>query len=484
MRRVLAANPVRTAFRGLALCAAASAALHTAQAQQPSDANAEDARTERGRYLVTAGDCRSCHGQDLSGGNPVESPIGYIHATNITPDRDTGIGTWTLSQFSAAMREGRSPDGHIFPAMPYTAYTGMSDDDIETMYDFLMRDTPPVSYTPPPNDLPLPFRRPAIGIWNTLFLDPGRAPGPDMSDRSAEVQRGRYLVEVLGHCSSCHTPRGQLMEMRADRHMAGGFVTGWWAPNITSHSEGLGEWSDAELRAYLTEGHTDRAVASGEMANVVANSLAKLSAEDMDAVIAYLRALPPLASSTQGPPSATAAPDGTLHETFARELSAGAEMLDGATLYDGACASCHGRDGRGSPDGMFPSLHRMDSLKAPSGANLVQVIVNGVDRQVGDGPHYVMPALHDEMSHDQIAALANYTSATFGGVDLELDAATVGDILDGRHGTPWLILHAPLLFWLGLGVGTALAVSVVLLWRRRRRSSETAVRPTGAAKRA
>ena len=272
----------------LSLCLAIP--LAEAQGVPPG---ADPELVELGRYLVTAGDCRSCHGDDLRGGNPIESPIGSVYATNTTPDPDTGIGDWSLEELATAMREGRTPEHNMYPAMPYTAYTGLTDRDVRALYSFLMLDTEPIAYTAPETRLPLPFRRAAMTPWNTLFLDPGHPAGQLQGALDPEVERGRYVLESLGHCSSCHSPRGQMMQTDADRHMAGAFVSGWWAPNLTPHADGLGGWSDAQLRDYLTTGHTEIAVAGGEMGKVVANSTSRLTEADLDAAIAYLRALPP-----------------------------------------------------------------------------------------------------------------------------------------------------------------------------------------------
>ena len=269
------------------------AQLAVAAAAQAADP--DPALVDQGRYLAAAGDCAGCHGPTLAGGDPVPTPIGAVHASNITPDRATGIGSWTLAQFSDALREGRAPEGHLYPAMPYTAYTGLSDAEVRALYAYVMLAVGPVSKTPPADDLPFPFYRIAMLPWNWLFLTQGQPTGA-VPVSGAQRERGRVLVETLGHCSACHSPRGTFMQERSDRHLAGAMVGGWWAPNITPDATGIGAWSDAKLATFLRTGHSDVAVAAGDMGTVVSRSLSKLNDSDIDAVMAYLRAVPKVTS--------------------------------------------------------------------------------------------------------------------------------------------------------------------------------------------
>lgn len=428
--------------------------------------NADPALVDQGRYLVTAGDCAGCHGGNLAGGDPVPSPIGKIYAANITPDPATGIGGWTLDQFSDLMRKGQSPSYHIYPAMPYTSYTGMTDANIRALYSYLMLDVDPVSNEPPQTDLPFPFYRPMMAVWDMLFLDEGAAVGA-VAVTGAQEERGRVLVETLGHCTTCHTPRGEMMQQQSDRHLGGALVNGWWAPNITPHYSGIGIWSDAQLATFLVTGHTDIAVAAGEMGTVVSRSLSRLPAEDIDAIVAYLRrAVPPVASDRAAAPANVVA---TPIEVAAIEPAdnigwqalTGHDTTDGAILYQGACASCHGVDGTGSTNLEHPSLRRINSVTGPKGETLVQVIAQGVDRRVGDS-HTFMPGFRDSMDDAQIATLANYVRSTFGGVESDLDATQVPTILKGQVATPWLIRNAA---WLAIaGLVIAALVLLAIIW--------------------
>ena len=436
----------------------------------PAAAQDRAALVEEGRALAIAGDCTACHGDDYAGGDPIQSPIGAIHATNITPDPATGIGDWTLEEFAALMRKGRAPDRMIYPAMPYVSYTGLSDRQIEALHTYFTDAVEPVVRADTANDLPFPFNIRAIMLgWNAFFLDEGSPPGA-AEVQGPEAERGRLLVETLGHCSACHTPRGQLMQQVSERHLGGGMVSGWWAPNLTRGRGGLSDWSDDELAAFLSTGHTERAVAAGEMGLAVEHSLSLMPEADIRAIVAYLRAVPPV-DEEDPPASAPTIPAPILSLAAAPPPSdwraqtehAGTE---GAALYEAACAACHRSDGSGGGD--FPSLRRISTVGDPHGATLVQVIAHGVDRQAG-GRHALMPAFGEQFDHAQIAAVANHVRMAFGGVEGGLDADTVASILSGRYGVPLLIRIASPLAYAGLAAaGFVLLALGWWLWRRRR----------------
>lgn len=418
---------------------------------------------DQGSYLAKAGDCASCHGNSFAGGDPVPSPIGKIYARNITPDKQTGIGSWTLAQFSDVLRKGQAPEGHLYPAMPYPSYTGLSANQIQALYSYFMLGVAPVSSKPPKTNLPFPFYRSMMVLWNALFLDEGNATGAIKVTGEA-AERGRLLVETLGHCTACHTPRGELMQENSSRHLAGAMVAGWWAPNITPDSSGIGTWSEDRLSTFLTTGHTDVAVAAGDMGKVVSHSLSRLSKDDIGAISAYLRAVPAVASDV---PKRTASGDALAMKVSVIEPAGpsdwktmlGHSTVQGDLLYQGACASCHGVDGAGSTDLAHPSLLRMASIRGPDGATLVQVIAHGVDRTVGD-KHTLMPSFRSSMDDGQIASVANYVRANFGGVETSVDASQVETILDGQVDTPWLIQNAK---WLAILAIVAVTVIVLLV---------------------
>lgn len=413
-------------------------------AAQP--AGAQPALVEQGRYLAVAGDCAGCHGESFKGGEPVATPIGAIHASNITPDRASGIGSWSLGQFSDALRKGRAPEGHLYPAMPYTAYTGLSDIEVQALYSYFMLGVKAVSNRPLANDLPFPFIRAAMAPWDLLFLTEGKPTGAATVHGEQQL-RGRLLVETLGHCSACHSPRGTMMQERADRHLAGAMVAGWWAPNITADATGIGGWSDKKLASFLATGHSDLGVAAGEMATVVSRSLSKLTPGDIDAIVAYLRAVPKMVSpKLLRAATVTASPLDIAAIEQPTELSAWQSQLghgtrQGDVLYQSACASCHGADGNGSAGLVHPSLHLIDSDSTANAATLVQVIAHGVDRTVG-ARHTFMPPFRSDLDDGQIASLANFVRTEFGGVGSVLTDADVAEILAGKSATPWLIRYA------------------------------------------
>ena len=421
----------------------------------------DDAAIERGKYLATAADCSACHGIDFAGGDPIASPIGNIYASNITPDIDTGIGGWTEKEFADALRKGRAPGkGWLFPAMPYTSYTGLADDDVAALYAYF-QSVPEVANEVRETDLGFPFVRPAMIAWNLLNLAEGHPVGAiDVTGEAAT--NGRYLVETLGHCTACHTPRDALMGEKDDLHLSGAQVDGWHAPNVTSDDSGIGDWSDAELTEYLQTGRNGFAVAGGEMGVAVEHSLSKLPDGDIADIITYLRQVPAITTPAVAPPlselpgvrlAVLEKPSGVW------QTPVSLDTVDGAMLYQGACATCHGMDGTGT-DG--PNLLANIDVRAPRPNNLVQVIANGISLTT-QGKETLMPGFRDKMTDDQIAAVTGYVRTTFGGIDGDVDAPKVAAILDGAGNTPWLIRNA---FWLsivGLTVAALLLIAL-LVW--------------------
>ncbi len=259
---------IRAGLFGLAAIAAGTGSAF-AQDATGSDADL----VAKGRYLATAADCAACHtapngGAPFAGGYGIESPLGTIFSTNITPSKTAGIGNYSEEDFARAVREGVAKDGsHLYPAMPYTAYAKISDDDMKALYAYFMHEVKPNDAQPEKTALPFPFSiRMSMAFWNLLFLDNTRFK-PDAA-KSADWNRGAYLAEALEHCSTCHTPRNELMAEEGDKALSGSAVGSWYAPNITSDKvSGIGGWSDAELVEYLRTGHVaGKAQAAGPMA--------------------------------------------------------------------------------------------------------------------------------------------------------------------------------------------------------------------------
>ena len=257
----------------------------------------------RGGYVFRAAGCLSCHtdrknkGQPLAGGRALPTPFGTFYSPNITPDEETGIGGWTTEDLAQAVREGLAPDGsHYYPSFPYTSYTGMADRDVADLWAFLMAQAPVVRKNTP-HELHLPFRfRPVLGIWKALFFESGRL--ADDPAKDAVWNRGAYLVESLGHCRECHTPRNVLGGADNSRRLAGTAKgpQGKKVPNITPHpKDGIGDWRESDIVFYLKTGFLpDGDVAGGVMGEVIDDGTSHLNDADLAAIAAYLRDLPPL----------------------------------------------------------------------------------------------------------------------------------------------------------------------------------------------
>jgi mono/diheme cytochrome c family protein len=449
------------------------------EAVQAQDGPAPDpALVARGEYLARAGDCAACHtapeegSAPYAGGYAISSPMGSIVSSNITASKTHGIGSYSLEEFSRALRDGVLPDGtHLYPAMPYTAYRGVTDEDVAALYAYFMLGVMPVEASPPRTELPFPFSIRALMIgWNFLFAR-GEAftPAPGAS---AEAQRGQCLVETLGHCGTCHTPRNVLMGEKPSRFLAGGEVGGWHAPNITSDPvAGIGAWSEEEIVTYLKNGAVPgKGDAAGGMAEAVEHSLRYLVENDLQAIAAYLKTVssiaepgalrPPFDWSEPRPAAATGFEPGN---GPAQADLAQASTLDGAILYNGACASCHGIAGAGTADNFYPSLTQSTTVGSTNPANLVMTIVEGVDRK-GASAHAFMPAFGEELTNAQIAAVASYIAGRFGNPDVSVDEATVMELRAGGP-TPLIVRAVPYLTAAGILV---LAATAILFARRKR----------------
>ncbi|KXV03626.1 gluconate 2-dehydrogenase [Caballeronia megalochromosomata] len=382
---------------------------------------AAQTQTQQGEYLVRAGGCMSCHTADparpFAGGRPIATPFGNVFAPNITSDRETGIGAWTDAQFIRAMREGIGRNGErLYPAFPYTAYTLLTDADLLAMRAYLAT-VPPVRAPTPRNTLSFPFdQRWLMALWNLVGFSPGRFV-PDRS-KSAEWNRGAYLVEGLGHCGECHTPRNWVGALKQSERLTGATVAGWRAGNLTpARVAGIGAWRDDELLRFLSTGAAPgRAYALGPMAEVVSTSTQFLTPADLRAMIAYLRAVPPVEVK-----------DVRVRTSFGQATRTDITALDsdGARLYAAACASCHGMTGEGG--GPFPPLVHdgvTGALGSATTNNLVLVILHGVNRRTRDA-HALMPAFDAQLSDEQIAELGNFITRQFGDPRATTDAKAV-----------------------------------------------------------
>jgi|APFre7841882724_1041349.scaffolds.fasta_scaffold11563_2 mono/diheme cytochrome c family protein len=360
---------------------------------------------ERGRYLAAAGNCGACHtrrgGAPFAGGLAFETPFGTIYSSNITPDLKTGIGRWSAADLRRAMHEGISADGsRLFPAFPYASYTKVTDADVNDIHAYL-KTLKPVRYVPPDNSILFSMRF-ALAAWNMLYLKPGRfLPDPQ---KSAEWNRGAYLVEGLGHCGACHTPRNAQMAELPEKALQGGTITGevapgkprdWYAVNLTNARHGLAAWTEADLVRYFQTGVSPRGSTLGPMNEVVVHSLKHLTEEDLRSMAVYLK-------SVEGPP-------------YAGSTVAENEARPGEPIYTGRCEECHGPSGRG---GFFtgPPVAASAIVQGENPATLINVILYGstVAREAAHSAWEKMPAYSETLDDSEVAAISNFLRGSWG----------------------------------------------------------------------
>ncbi len=376
----------------------------------PADFASAD-RIARGQYLARAADCEACHtakgGTPFAGGLAFRLPYGVIYSPNITPDKETGIGGWSDADFLRAVHQGVDDEGvPLYPAMPYAAFTYMTDADVLAIKGYLFS-LPAVHREAPATRLIFPFnQRRLMTVWAKLF-NPGHRFQPNL-DRSPEWNRGAYLAEAMAHCGDCHTPRNLLQALDNRRKYAGAVASGWKAYNISSDRlTGVGAWSDAELAQYLSEGHAPgRGSAAGPMGEAVDLSLSHLTPTDIRALVAYVRTAPAVSTPSLPPPKIDPAPAG--HKLG---VEAGYDPR-GKQIFEGACASCHGWTGTGSLT-PWATLTGSRAVNDPTAVNVAQVVLSGAQRRTPQGVAY-MPAFGSAYSDTEVAAVANYVTARFG----------------------------------------------------------------------
>ena len=362
---------------------------------RPSDA--QQTQVQRGEYLARAGDCISCHtaggGQPLAGGGRLNTPFGYMLAPNITPDAATGIGLWSSDDFYRALHDGVNRSGEdMYPTMPYDFYTKVTRGDIDAIFSYL-RTLAPVTRLVDVNHLHFPFDvRWTMAAWRELYFTAGAL--AQRPDKSASWNRGAYLVEGLGHCSDCHSPRNLLGSIEKDKDFSGAVIDGWFALDLSEDiATGLGRWSTEDIATYLKTGaFIGRTTAVGPMAEVVHNSLQYLTDADLYAMAEYLKSIPPDSSLRTG----RRRPDGT--------------RIQGTNLYIDHCMGCHQSMGRGIA-GVFPPLAGNGVVLASDPGDVIKIILLGIPAQNG---RIAMPSFAGRMSDQQIAAIANYVRTSWG----------------------------------------------------------------------
>jgi mono/diheme cytochrome c family protein len=403
-----------TGSRPLAFAGGATVSLAAYRGPPPTGVPADFPSGDpiaRGQYLARAADCQPCHtapgGAPFAGGRAFPLPFGTIWSSNITADKQTGIGEWTDAQFLAAMHRGVDDQGRgLYPAMPYAAYTYMTDADALAIKTYLSS-LKPIRQPSRDPTLAFPFnQRWLMVVWSRLFVPDRRfAPHPD---RSPQWNRGAYLAEAMAHCGDCHTPRGLAQALDNRRKYAGAVAAGWKAYNMTGHRlYGVGAWSDPELAQYISIGHAPgRGSAAGPMAEAVDFSLSYLTPSDVGALVAYLRSIPPVATPDQPAPVLRPAP--AAHRLG---VAAGGDPK-GKRIFEGACASCHDWTGQGSLT-PWATLTGARAVNDPTAINVAQVVIEGANRRTAPGLAF-MPAFGHAYTDDEIAAVANYVTARFG----------------------------------------------------------------------
>jgi mono/diheme cytochrome c family protein len=380
----------------------------------------------RGEYLVKMADCAACHnspgGKPFAGGLAFQLPFGTLYSTNITADRETGIGTWSDDDLVRALHQGIARDGsYLYPAFPYTSYTVLSRDDIVAIKAYLFS-LPAVHAPARQNELLFPFnQRGTMAFWNLVFLDQHRfRPDPRASDSE---NRGQYLATALGHCGECHTPRNIGFAMALSKQFSGAMLEGWHAYNITADKGyGIGDWSDKQIADYLSSGHAmGRGSAAGPMAEAVANSLQSLTNADVASLVAYLRRVEPKTgiAGTEVDPAPAQMIASASWKPSAPDLG----NPDGQRIFEGVCAACHQWNG-GGRQSHYASLAGSQAVNDPQGINLVRVMLTGADLKTAKGRGY-MPSFGDAYSDAELVAVANYVIAHFGGKSGQVTAQAV-----------------------------------------------------------
>jgi len=411
-------------------------------AQPKGSDDATQKLIEQGAYVARLGDCVACHtaegGKPFAGGLAIKSSLGTIWSTNITPDPETGIGKYTEKDFDRAVRDGiRKDGGHLYPAMPYPSYAKISDADMHALYTYVMKGVSPVENKVQKTALGFPFNmRWGMVFWNMAFGN--SRPFAPVQGASDEVNRGAYIVEGLGHCGSCHTPRGMAMQEKAyddsnADYLAGGDLNGWGVPALrggASAGPGVESWSEQDIVDYLGGGRNGMAAVGGEMTSVVEHSTSHMSDADLHAVAAFLKTLAPnpsqAADHSQHPMGAQA--------TTAK-LTAAKHLTDGERLYIDNCAACHFVDGKGAGK-VFPELDGASIVNSGSPTGLIHTILYGARTPSTDRDPSIllMPGFANRLGDQDVAKLASFLRQAWGNSAPVVTAKDVAPIRAAANG--------------------------------------------------
>lgn len=372
----------------------------------------QEEAVQRGRYLARAGNCQACHtapdGMAYAGGKRMQTPFGSIYTSNITPDPETGIGTWSTEDFWRALHHGRSKNGDfLYPAFPYPNYAHITRADAHAIYLYL-RTLPAIKQKNRAHELSFPYnQRALLAVWRVLYFSPEEFQ-PDLT-QSDTWNRGRYLVNGLGHCNACHASRNRLGATEDSFSLAGGLIPmlEWYAPPLTSSENsniGLSRWSHKELNDFLQTGLSTQGNAIGPMAEVVADSLQHLDTRDINAISTYLKSLT----------------GSSIHPMIERQPAvpkADKEKVikAGQYLYQKQCADCHQSDGTGMPP-HYPRLAGHLSLTHYPPTNTIRMVLNGgFPPSTEENPRpYGMPPFRHQLNDEEIAAVVSYILASWG----------------------------------------------------------------------
>lgn len=394
---------------------------------------------QRGEYVARLSDCAACHtapgGTEFAGGLAMQTPFGAIYSTNITPDKNTGIGNYTLEEFGNAVKHGVRNDGAaLYPAMPYASYTVMPDEDIAAMYAYFMEAVPAVQQENAPSTFPwiISMRWP-VAYWQFLFAPIREFKGnPQLTDLQ---NHGAYIVEGPGHCGACHTPRGiayqekTLANDSSDLYLSGALIDGWRAKSLRGEGQGLKTWSEAEIIEFLKTGRTDKVAAFGAMADVIEHSSQYWSDQDLKATASYLKTLSP-------------APGKSLELATQKDTTTDLLLTDkfrepGAVIYMENCTVCHRMDGAGVPR-IFPALNQNTAITAQNAQSVIQVTLEGgkMPNTPADRMAFAMPGFN-HLSDEEVAQVINFIRNSWNNVSPEISAQDVAEI---RH---FLVTKAP-----------------------------------------
>lgn len=411
--------------------------------------SADAVQIARGAYLARAADCAGCHtaaprvtqpgakpilSPPFAGGLGMASPFGTIYSSNITPEPHVGIGKYSYDDFAHALRDGVAPGGkRLYPAMPYPSFARIPDDDMHALYDYFMHGVQPVAVAAPETSLPFPFnQRWALLFWDWLFVPHG--PFRPEPGRDAQWNRGAYLVQSLGHCGACHTPRGPAYEERGYSETSAVYLTGgtndhWFAPNLSADpGSGLGRFSAADIAAFLKLGHGGGLIAFGSMVQVVEDSTQYMSDADLAAIAAYLKSLPPRAQSGFFNGDSRAA------QQTAQALRTGEVERPGAGIYATYCARCHQPNGAGVAQ-KYPRLAGNPAVLSASATSLVRLLVEG-----GGSPHTEagpeprkMPPFAGKLDDREIAHVLTFIRNTWGNAAAPVTVRDVSSVRSALH---------------------------------------------------